>query len=30
VKPELILDPQRQADGSATVSYGFVLDPAKG
>lgn len=30
VKPDLILDPQRQADGSATVSYGFVLDPEKG
>ncbi|MDT0185987.1 catechol 1,2-dioxygenase [Microbacterium sp. ARD31] len=30
VKPELILDPQQQADGTATVSYGFVLDPAKG
>ena len=30
VKPELILDPQQQADGSATVTYGFVLDPAKG
>ena len=29
VKPELILDPQRQADGSATVSYSFVLDPEK-
>jgi len=30
VKPELILDPQRQADGSATVSYSFVLDPENG
>jgi catechol 1,2-dioxygenase len=30
VKPELILDPQQQADGSASVEYGFVLDPAKG
>jgi catechol 1,2-dioxygenase len=29
VKPELILDPQRQADGSASVSYSFVLDPEK-
>ena len=27
VKPELVLDPQKQADGSATVDYGFVLDP---
>jgi catechol 1,2-dioxygenase len=30
VKPELILDPQKQDDGSATVSYSFVLDPVKG
>jgi catechol 1,2-dioxygenase len=30
VKPELILDPQKQADGSATVAYDFVLDPVKG
>ena len=30
VKPELILDPQRQADGSATVAYSFVLDPERG
>lgn len=27
VKPELILDPVDQGDGSATVSYDFVLDP---
>ncbi|WP_030178749.1 catechol 1,2-dioxygenase [Streptomyces sp. NRRL S-813] len=27
VKPELLLDPQQQADGSATVAYSFVLDP---
>lgn len=26
VKPELLLDPQHQADGSATVAYSFVLD----
>ena len=30
VKPELILDPQQRTDGSATVAYGFVLDPAEG
>lgn len=30
VKPELMLDPQPQADGSQTVVYGFVLDPEKG
>jgi catechol 1,2-dioxygenase len=30
VKPELILDPQKQDDGSATVDYSFVLDPVKG
>ena len=29
VKPELVLDPQQQADGSAAVTYGFVLDPVK-
>lgn len=29
VKPELILDPQPQADGSQTVTYGFVLDPER-
>ncbi|MGI5143155.1 MULTISPECIES: catechol 1,2-dioxygenase [unclassified Streptomyces] len=27
VKPELLLDPQQQAGGSATVAYSFVLDP---
>ncbi|MER6977450.1 catechol 1,2-dioxygenase [Streptomyces carpinensis] len=27
VKPELLLAPQQQADGSATVAYSFVLDP---
>ena len=30
VKPELILDPVKQDDGSATVAYSFVLDPIKG
>jgi catechol 1,2-dioxygenase len=30
VKPELILDPQQQPDGTATVHYDFVLDPAQG
>lgn len=30
VKPELILDPKPVGDGTATVDYGFVLDPAKG
>ena len=30
VKPELILDPQRLDDGSATVEYSFVLDPSRG
>ncbi len=30
VKPELILDPQAQDDGTVTVDYGFVLDPEKG
>ena len=29
VKPELMLDPQQQDDGSALVEYGFVLDPSK-
>ncbi len=29
VKPELMLAPQPQGDGSVTVDYGFVLDPAK-
>lgn len=28
VKPDLILTPQHQADGSQTVVYDFVLDPA--
>ncbi|WP_432991914.1 catechol 1,2-dioxygenase [Dactylosporangium sp. CA-233914] len=28
VKPELMLNPQPQPDGSAAVEYGFVLDPA--
>ncbi|KAE8763993.1 catechol 1,2-dioxygenase [Georgenia thermotolerans] len=27
VKPELLLDPRPQPDGSATVDYSFVLDP---
>jgi catechol 1,2-dioxygenase len=27
VKPELMLDPVAQADGSETVTYNFVLDP---
>ncbi|KRB75096.1 catechol 1,2-dioxygenase [Nocardioides sp. Root190] len=30
VKPELILAPQTQADGSVTVAYSFVLDPERG
>jgi catechol 1,2-dioxygenase len=30
VKPELMLDPQKQDDGSATVAYSFVLDPVRG
>ena len=30
VKPELMLDPQDQGDGSSTVEYSFVLDPVKG
>ena len=29
VKPELVLDPQVQSDGSQTVDYGFVLDPKR-
>lgn len=29
VKPELMLDPQQQDDGTVTVDYGFVLDPVK-
>ena len=29
VKPELVLDPRPQADGSVTVDYGFVLDPVR-
>ena len=28
VKPELVLDPQDNGDGTAAVDYGFVLDPA--
>lgn len=28
VKPELMLDPKSQADGSETIEYNFVLDPA--
>jgi catechol 1,2-dioxygenase len=28
VKPELMLAPQQQSDGSVLVEYGFVLDPA--
>lgn len=28
VKPELMLDPQAQGDGTALVEYSFVLDPA--
>lgn len=30
VKPELLLDPQAQTDGSVTINYGFVLDPVRG
>lgn len=30
VKPELLLAPVTQADGSVTVDYGFVLDPVRG
>lgn len=29
VKPELMLDPKPQPDGSYTVRYGFVLDPVQ-
>ncbi|NUO36227.1 MAG: catechol 1,2-dioxygenase [Dermatophilaceae bacterium] len=29
VKPELVLDPRPQGDGSVTVDYGFVLDPVR-
>ncbi|WP_340538829.1 catechol 1,2-dioxygenase [Nocardioides sp. GXZ039] len=29
VKPELLLDPKPQDDGSVTVDYGFVLDPER-
>jgi catechol 1,2-dioxygenase len=30
VKPELILEPVAQADGTVAVDYGFVLDPVRG
>lgn len=30
VKPELVLDPKDNGDGTASVDYGFVLDPVKG
>jgi catechol 1,2-dioxygenase len=30
VKPELVLAPVGQPDGSVTVAYGFVLDPVRG
>ena len=30
VKPELILEPRLRSDGTATVTYDFVLDPAEG
>ena len=30
VKPELILDPKPQGDGTSTVEYSFVLDPIQG
>ena len=30
VKPELMLAPVTQADGSVTVEYGFLLDPVRG
>ena len=30
VKPELILDPVEQSDGTTTLTYDFVLDPEKG
>ena len=29
VKPELILDPQEQGDGTRTVTYDFVLEPTQ-
>ena len=29
VKPELVLDPRPNDDGSVTVDYGFVLDPVR-
>ena len=30
VKPELVLAPEPQADGTVRVDYGFVLDPVRG
>jgi catechol 1,2-dioxygenase len=30
VKPELMLDPVQQPDGSSTMVYDFVLDPVQG
>jgi catechol 1,2-dioxygenase len=27
VKPELMLDPQDQGDGTQTITYSFTLDP---
>ena len=29
VKPELMLDPQVQPDGTEKITYSFVLDPVK-
>ena len=29
VKPELVLDPKDDGKGGFTISYDFVLDPAK-
>jgi catechol 1,2-dioxygenase len=29
VKPELILDPQTEADGTQSVTYDFALDPER-
>ena len=29
VKPELMLDPQAQPDGTEKITYNFVLDPEK-
>ena len=29
VKPELMLDPQVQPDGTETITYSFVLDPVR-